>query len=307
MLSPVAIAPERPLMSRRGSHQLASSPSMSCMSSRPKRPMSPYLSPHAPFPSVSTLHSHAHAHVAYSPYASGSGSTSPYTSANALHPPYSAPATSSAHLGPALCAAKPRRPGPPLRSTSFCAPARGYTYALASGGTHANMSPEKKRLVAPALERTLSSLGVEGNPSGCTFGITPPTPPLSPAPLPAIFISPTSPPRPSLVTQSSAMTVSSTSTAGPATPVEAEFDERPSPLGRFGLAHGSHLSAALDGVKIRGLDDLVRMHGGGLGGVSEDSEDDDDDEAPGATCAGSDVDMDSVDAVAGKVDALELA
>ncbi|WVQ95523.1 hypothetical protein IAU59_002620 [Kwoniella sp. CBS 9459] len=55
------------------------------------------------------------------------------------------------------------RPGVPHRSHSFCASGSNTTYALASASAASNLSPNKKILVAPPLERTLSSIGSRGN------------------------------------------------------------------------------------------------------------------------------------------------
>ncbi|WVF67962.1 hypothetical protein IAT40_002724 [Kwoniella sp. CBS 6097] len=56
-----------------------------------------------------------------------------------------------------------KRPGVPHRSHSFCASGNNTTFALASASASSNLSPDKKILVAPPLERTLSSIGSRGN------------------------------------------------------------------------------------------------------------------------------------------------
>lgn len=57
----------------------------------------------------------------------------------------------------------PIRPGPPKRSHSFYATDPTSTYALASASSATHLSPDKRFIVAPPLERTLSSLGPVGD------------------------------------------------------------------------------------------------------------------------------------------------
>ena len=54
---------------------------------------------------------------------------------------------------------KPKRPGPPSRSHSFCGDGSATTYALASVKAGSFLSPDKTTLVASKLERTISSFG----------------------------------------------------------------------------------------------------------------------------------------------------
>ncbi|WVW80962.1 hypothetical protein I302_102953 [Kwoniella bestiolae CBS 10118] len=60
---------------------------------------------------------------------------------------------------------KPKRPTISHRSHSFCASTSNATYALASAPSSGHLSPDKRVLVAPPLERTLSSIGQKGNTS----------------------------------------------------------------------------------------------------------------------------------------------
>ncbi|WWC98710.1 hypothetical protein V866_005603 [Kwoniella sp. B9012] len=60
---------------------------------------------------------------------------------------------------------KPKRPTISHRSHSFCASSSNATYALASAPSSGHLSPDKRVLVAPPLERTLSSIGQKGNTS----------------------------------------------------------------------------------------------------------------------------------------------
>jgi hypothetical protein len=89
----------------------------------------------------------------------------------------------------------PKRPGAPRRSHSFCGNGAATTYALASASSCSHLSSDKKHLVAPPLERTLSSIGSSGNfspfsqqmsrpvPSSSLSPLSPPTTPgLSPLP-----------------------------------------------------------------------------------------------------------------------------
>ncbi|KAE8541491.1 hypothetical protein D1P53_002852 [Cryptococcus gattii VGV] len=55
------------------------------------------------------------------------------------------------------------RPGPPKRTHSFCATDPTSTYALASTSSATHLSPDKRFIIAPPLERTLSSLGAVGD------------------------------------------------------------------------------------------------------------------------------------------------
>ena len=55
------------------------------------------------------------------------------------------------------------RPGAPKRSHSFCGDSSASTYALASASSASHLSEDKKVLVAPPLERTISSIGNRGN------------------------------------------------------------------------------------------------------------------------------------------------
>ncbi|WVR08494.1 hypothetical protein IAU60_005549 [Kwoniella sp. DSM 27419] len=57
----------------------------------------------------------------------------------------------------------PKRPGAPHRSHSFCATTSNTTYALASATSGCNLSKDKRVLVAPPLERTVSSIGSRDN------------------------------------------------------------------------------------------------------------------------------------------------
>ncbi|WWC65161.1 uncharacterized protein I303_107775 [Kwoniella dejecticola CBS 10117] len=57
---------------------------------------------------------------------------------------------------------RPKRPNMSHRSHSFCASTSKPTYALSSA-SHSNLSPDKTVLVAPPLERTISSIGSKGN------------------------------------------------------------------------------------------------------------------------------------------------
>ena len=58
-----------------------------------------------------------------------------------------------------------KRPGAPRRAHSFCGDSSASTYALASANACAHLSSDKEVLVAPPLERTLSSMGSKGNQS----------------------------------------------------------------------------------------------------------------------------------------------
>lgn len=58
---------------------------------------------------------------------------------------------------------KCQRPGAPSRSHSFCGDSSASTYALASASAGGHLSTDKRILVAPPLERTISSLGLKGN------------------------------------------------------------------------------------------------------------------------------------------------
>lgn len=58
---------------------------------------------------------------------------------------------------------KRQRPGAPSRSHSFCGDSSASTYALASASAGGHLSMDKRILVAPPLERTISSLGLRGN------------------------------------------------------------------------------------------------------------------------------------------------
>ncbi|ORY35670.1 hypothetical protein BCR39DRAFT_555808 [Naematelia encephala] len=123
------------------------------------------------------------------------------------HSPYPSPTSSPTFA--------PKRPGAPKRAHSFCGDASSHTYALAATSSCTHLTPDKRALVAPPLERTLSSIGVRGNTSPpsqqmsrpalqrssasarqpqieeeCTL----PTPPASP--IPNILITSTTPPRP---------------------------------------------------------------------------------------------------------------
>lgn len=73
----------------------------------------------------------------------------------------SQPLSSSTSRTPAL---PPSRPCAPKRSHSFCGDASTSNYALASANACAHLSADKRKLVAPPLERTLSSIGYQGNP-----------------------------------------------------------------------------------------------------------------------------------------------
>lgn len=55
---------------------------------------------------------------------------------------------------------KPQRPGSMKRAHSFCANTPNSTYALASTST-SYLTEDKKGLIAPKLERTLSSMGCD--------------------------------------------------------------------------------------------------------------------------------------------------
>ncbi|OXB39412.1 hypothetical protein LQV05_000735 [Cryptococcus neoformans] len=57
----------------------------------------------------------------------------------------------------------PIRPGPPKHSHSFYATDPTSTYALASASSATHLSSDKRFIVAPPLERTLSSLGPVGD------------------------------------------------------------------------------------------------------------------------------------------------
>ncbi|CAD6569404.1 MAG: hypothetical protein TREMPRED_005217 [Tremellales sp. Tagirdzhanova-0007] len=132
----------------------------------------------------------------------------------------------------------PRRPGGPQRAHSFCGNSSTSTYALASTCNSSHLTPDKRQLVAPPLERTLSSTGSRGNhsspaqqmarpkivqmeryPSHCPMrGQSPPQ-----SPVPTIRIQSMTPPRPSISTlrsSSSTSTLSSSSdTTLPSTPI----------------------------------------------------------------------------------------
>ncbi|WWC92168.1 uncharacterized protein L201_007122 [Kwoniella dendrophila CBS 6074] len=58
---------------------------------------------------------------------------------------------------------KPKRPNMNHRSNSFCATGSNSTYALACAPKSGHLSPDKRILVAPPLERTISSIGLKGN------------------------------------------------------------------------------------------------------------------------------------------------
>ncbi|KIR51493.1 hypothetical protein I315_05974 [Cryptococcus gattii Ru294] len=118
----------------------SSSPSLS--SSR--RPSYPSSFPSSPFPTPSferTVTCHRllspKTYVRTSPYPSPSPSPPPRTDAI--------------------------RPGPPKRTHSFCATDPTSTYALASTSSATHLSPDKRFIIAPPLERTLSSLGAVGD------------------------------------------------------------------------------------------------------------------------------------------------
>lgn len=73
-------------------------------------------------------------------------------------------------------AAALRRPGAPRRAHSFCGDASTSTFALASASAAAHLSANKLTLVAPPLERSLSSMGGRIVPGGMTMirpGISP--------------------------------------------------------------------------------------------------------------------------------------
>jgi len=55
------------------------------------------------------------------------------------------------------------RPSAPGRVHSFCGDSSTSTYALASASASAHLTPDKRSLVAPPLERTISSIGSRGN------------------------------------------------------------------------------------------------------------------------------------------------
>ena len=59
--------------------------------------------------------------------------------------------------------ASPSRPGAPQRAHSFCGDLSASTYALASAKCGTHLTGDKSDLIAPPLERTLSSLGSRGN------------------------------------------------------------------------------------------------------------------------------------------------
>ncbi|WVQ70517.1 hypothetical protein IAR50_000036 [Cryptococcus sp. DSM 104548] len=71
-----------------------------------------------------------------------------------------------------------RRPGPPRRTHSFCATEQ-QTFALASASSSSHLSPDKASIVAPPLERTLSSIGSKGNMSSPEQRMVRPLPDLS--------------------------------------------------------------------------------------------------------------------------------
>ncbi|ODO10401.1 hypothetical protein I350_00996 [Cryptococcus amylolentus CBS 6273] len=123
------------------------SPSPSMLSQRNTKPTpstagSPLLIPH---PGRSALHRLTTQQRPSSPRASPYPSPSPSPSP----PGVSRPGMS-------------RRPGPPRRTHSFCATEQ-QTFALASASTSSHLSPDKACIVAPPLERTLSSIGSKGN------------------------------------------------------------------------------------------------------------------------------------------------
>lgn len=78
--------------------------------------------------------------------------------------PYSNPSSlSAASPTPASGSSQLKRPGGMKRSHSFCAASPNTPYALASTSSCSHLSADKQTLVAPPLERTLSSMGSRGN------------------------------------------------------------------------------------------------------------------------------------------------
>ncbi|WRT70570.1 uncharacterized protein IL334_007568 [Kwoniella shivajii] len=86
---------------------------------------------------------------------------SPISSATILNPTSSGIGNGNGKGRPGLGKSS-GRPGISHRSHSFCASGNNSTYALASAPSK-HLSPDKKILVAPPLERTISSLGSRGN------------------------------------------------------------------------------------------------------------------------------------------------
>ncbi|OCF45707.1 hypothetical protein I317_00610 [Kwoniella heveanensis CBS 569] len=96
------------------------------------------------------------------PFPSPGLSPSPSSSSNSS--PSSRPTLGgSVSPGPGVSRPSLKRPGVPHRSHSFCASGNNTTFALASASASSNLSPDKTILVAPPLERTLSSIGSRGN------------------------------------------------------------------------------------------------------------------------------------------------
>ncbi|WVQ85873.1 hypothetical protein IAT38_008041 [Cryptococcus sp. DSM 104549] len=76
--------------------------------------------------------------------------------------PYPSPSPSPPPI-PSHAFGGPKRPSAPRRSHSFCASGPNSTYALASASPAGHLTPDKRAIVAPPLERTLSSIGSRGN------------------------------------------------------------------------------------------------------------------------------------------------
>ncbi|WWD20596.1 hypothetical protein CI109_105072 [Kwoniella shandongensis] len=89
----------------------------------------------------------------------------PYPSSTPSSPNLSPTDSSSGKSPTSSTASSNKRPGAPRRSHSFCASGQNTTFALASTSSSSHLSPDKKVLVAPPLERTLSSIGSKGNQS----------------------------------------------------------------------------------------------------------------------------------------------
>ncbi|KAK8850414.1 hypothetical protein IAR55_004332 [Kwoniella newhampshirensis] len=89
----------------------------------------------------------------------------PYPSTSPNSPTLPTPSSPSSITGSASTArgVGVQRPGAPRRAHSFCASGQNTTYALASACSSSHLSSDKKVLVAPPLERTLSSIGSRGN------------------------------------------------------------------------------------------------------------------------------------------------
>ncbi|KAK6906755.1 hypothetical protein I203_100742 [Kwoniella mangroviensis CBS 8507] len=96
-----------------------------------------------------------------------SSSSSSSSSSSQRVIPYSIPSPISpiSPISSPSLPSQPKRPTISHRSHSFCASSSNSTYALASAPSSGHLSPDKRVLVAPPLERTLSSIGQKGNTS----------------------------------------------------------------------------------------------------------------------------------------------